>query len=65
MLALLLMESLHKRIALLTSKHLITVNQRAKQHQRNINAYLNKAKRQTIPAFRIREKWMLSTNFND
>jgi Fic family protein len=65
MLALLLMESLHKRIAILTSKHLLTVNQRAKQQQKNINTYLNKAKRQTIPAFRIREKWMISTDFND
>jgi len=65
MFALLLIESLHKRIALLTAKKIITVNQRAKSHRKNVNAYLNKAKRQTIPAFRMREKWMISKDFHD
>jgi Fic family protein len=63
--AVLLIESLHKRITLLTAKKIITLNQRAKQHQKNVNTYLNKAKRQTIPAFRMREKWMISADFND
>jgi Fic family protein len=65
MLALLLLEALHKRITILTAKRLITVHQRAQQHSKNVNTYLNKAKRQTIPAFRMREKWMISTDFND
>lgn len=63
--ALLLMESLHKRITILTSKKLISLNQRAKDNQRSVNNYLNKAKKQTIPAFRIREKWIISADFND
>ncbi len=63
--ALLLMESLHKRIAILTAKKIITLNQRAKLHRKNINSSLNKAKRQTIPAFRMREKRMISADFND
>ncbi len=61
--ALLLMESLHKRITLLTTKKIITVNQRAKNNQKNINSCLNKAKRQTIPAFRMRDKWMIAADF--
>jgi len=59
------MESLHKRIAILTAKKIITLNQRAKLHRKNINSSLNKAKRQTIPAFRMREKRMISADFND
>ena len=57
--ALYLMESFHKRITLLTAKRVISVNQRATRHGKNVRACLNKAKRQTIPAFRMREKWMI------
>lgn len=64
LLALLLMESLHKRITILTAKKIITLNQLAKLNHKNINTYLNKAKRQTIPAFRTRGKWMISADFN-
>lgn len=61
--ALLLMESLHKRIVLLTSKKIISLNERAKKKNLNANTYLNKAKRQTIPAFRMNGKWMISEDF--
>lgn len=61
--ALLLLESLHKRLTLLTSKKIISLNERAKQTWNNVNSYLNKAKRQTIPAFRIAWKWMISADF--
>jgi len=61
--AVLLIESLHKRITQLTAKKIITVNQRAKNNQKNINSSLNKAKRQTIAAFRMREKWMIDSDF--
>ncbi len=61
--ALLLMESLHKKITLLTAKKTITLNQRAKNSHKNINSSLNKAKRQTIPAFKMRGKWMISADF--
>lgn len=46
------MESLNKRIHILTAKNIITLNERAKKNNKNVNSYLNKAKRQTIPAFR-------------
>lgn len=63
--ALLLMESLHKRITLLTAKKIISLNERTKKNNKNTSSYLNKAKRQTIPAFRIREKWMISLDFHN
>jgi hypothetical protein len=63
--ALLLLESLHKRITILTAKKIIPLNEWAKKNWKNINSTLNKAKRQTIPAFRLREKWTISENFND
>jgi len=62
--ALLLSESLHKRIAILTSERIIPLNIWAKRHSISGNSAANKAKRQTIPAFRIREKWMISGNFH-
>lgn len=65
MFALLLMESFHKRITLLTAKKIIPLNQWAKKHNKNINSCLNKAKRQTIPAFRMSQKRMISSDFSD
>ena len=49
---LLLLESLNKRILTLTAKRIISLNEWAKNNNKNINSYLNKAKRQTIPSFR-------------
>ena len=63
--ALLLMESLNKRIQILTAKNIITLNERAKKNNKNVNSYLNKAKRQTIPAFRKWWKWMISEDYID
>lgn len=63
--ALLLMESLHKRITLLSAKKTITLNDRCKKNKKNVRSYLNKAKRQTIPAFRIREKRTIDEVFLD
>jgi Fic family protein len=60
----LLLESLHKRIAILTSERIIPLNIWAKRHGISGNSAANKAKRQTIPAFRMREKWMISGNFH-
>ena len=61
--ALLLMESLHKRIATLTSRRTITLSDWIKRAKLNPAAILNKAKRQTIPAFRLREKWMIASDY--
>ncbi len=63
--ALLLIESLNKRIAILTAKKIITLSQWCKKNNKNTSSYLNKAKRQTIPAFRLREKWSISEDFHD
>jgi Fic family protein len=62
--ALLLLESLHKRIAILTSERIIPLSIWAKKHGISGNSAANKAKRQTIPAFRMREKWMISGSFH-
>jgi Fic family protein len=58
--ALLLQESLNKRISILTAKKIIPLAQWASQNGVKPNVAANKAKRQTIPAFRLREKWMIS-----
>jgi Fic family protein len=61
--ALLLQESLHKRITILTAKKIIPISIWASQQGIKPNVTANKAKRQTIPAFRIRGKWMISEDF--
>lgn len=63
LLALLLIESLHKRIAYLTSRRIVPLAGWAKAAKQNVSAMLNKAKRQTIPAFRVREKWMIDADY--
>lgn len=60
---LLLLESLNKRISVLSAKKIITLNEWAKKNKKNVKSYLNKAKRQTIPAFRKWGKWMISEEF--
>jgi Fic family protein len=62
--ALLLQESLHKRITILTAKKIISLSVWAKQSGVKPNVAANKAKRQTIPAFRMREKWMIAEEFS-
>ena len=61
--ALLLQESLHKRITILTAKKIIPLALWASQKGVKPNVAANKAKRQTIPAFRLREKWMIAEEF--
>ncbi|MDR2652284.1 MAG: Fic family protein [Prevotellaceae bacterium] len=63
--ALLLMESLHKRLTLLTARRIIPLSVWAQQNSIKGNIVANKAKRQTIPAFRIREKWMISETYRE
>lgn len=62
--ALLLQESLHKRITILTAKKIIPLSQWALQKGVKPNIAANKAKRQTIPAFRMREKWMIDEAYS-
>lgn len=57
---LLLQEALHKRITMLTAKKIVQLSVWASQNNIKGNVAANKAKRQTIPAFRLREKWMIA-----
>lgn len=58
-LSLALLESLHKRIAYLSGKRIIRITDYAKNKKESINTILNKAKRQTIPAFREKGIWKI------
>lgn len=59
----LLQEALHKRIAMLTAKKIIPLSLWASANKIKPNIAANKAKRQTIPAFRLREKWMIDESW--
>jgi Fic family protein len=54
-----LMESLHKRIAYLQGDKISTLADYAKAHKKSVNALLNAARRQTIPAFREKGVWKI------
>lgn len=54
-----LQESLHKRLAYLKGLEIVKLADYAKQHGLAVNAQLNAAKRQTIPAFRERGVWKI------
>lgn len=54
-----LMESLHKRIAYLAGKPIITLADYAVENKKPMNGLLNAARRQTIPAFREKGVWKI------
>ncbi len=54
-----LMESLHKRIAYLQGDKISTLANYAKANKKSVNALLNAARRQTIPAFREKGVWKI------
>jgi len=54
-----LLESLHKRIAYLQGKKIIKLTDFAKQENQSKHSLLNKASRQTIPAFREKGVWKI------
>lgn len=56
-----LLESLHKRIAYLKGGQIITLSDYAKKNKQSLNSLLNKAKRQTIEAFREKGVWKISS----
>lgn len=62
--ALLLQEALHKRITMLTAKKVVPLSLWAAQNKVKPTIAANKAKRQTIPAFRLREKWMIDAAYS-
>jgi len=54
-----LLESMHKRIAYLKGEEIITLADYAERNKTNLKVLLNKAKRQTIPAFREKGVWKI------
>ena len=56
-----LIESLHKRIAYLFGRKIITLADYGKIHKRSINSLINLAGRQTIPAFREKGVWKIDS----
>jgi Fic family protein len=60
---LLLQEAFNKRITMLTAKRIIPLSLWAEKKGVRPNIAANKAKRQTIPAFHLREKWVIDENY--
>lgn len=58
-LALALMESLHKRIVYLKGEKIIPLAEYIKKHKKSAPAMLNAARRQNIPAFREKGVWKI------
>ena len=63
--ALALIESLHKRVAYLKGETIIPLIEYARKHRQSGPAVLNAAKRQNIPAFREKGVWKIGATFND
>ena len=61
--ALALMESLHKRIAYLKGEEIITLADYTKKYKKSASALLNAAHRQNIPAFREKGVWKIEASF--
>jgi Fic family protein len=55
------LESLHKRLAYLTSKNITKITEYAESNGLDISNTLAKARRQTIPAFRDKGVWKIGT----
>lgn len=61
--ALALMESLHKRITYLKGQRIITLSEYTKAHEVSAPAMINAARRQNIPAFREKGVWKIGEEF--
>jgi len=61
----LLIEALYRRTAKLTAKKIISVSDWAKNNNLSLQSSVNKAIRGTIPAFRIREHWMIDESYTE
>lgn len=62
-LALSLMESLHKRITYLRGEKVVRLAEYAKTRKKSINSLINHARRQTIPAFREKGIWKIGDSY--
>lgn len=63
--ATLLIESLHKRITILSGKKVVLLKDWAEKNGVTANSANNKARRQTIPAYRVEDKWYIRADFKD
>lgn len=61
----LLVEALHRRNTRLTARRIVPLVQWAKAHGVSAQSAANKATRGTIPAFRVREHWMIDEDFGE
>ncbi len=61
--ALALMESLHKRNTYLSGDKIVAISNYARSHKRSAPAILNAARRQNIPAFREKGVWKIREIF--
>lgn len=59
----LLIEALHRWIAMLTAKKIIPLAEWARQNGEDVQATTNKAARGTIPGFRVRDHWMIDAGY--
>lgn len=59
----LLIEALYRRITRLTAKRIIPLTDWAQKRGLNLQAVTNRAARGTIPAFRIRDHWMIDEDY--
>ncbi|MFT3888905.1 MAG: Fic family protein [Arachnia sp.] len=62
LLTLLLLEAIHKRLALILSPRVIPLAEWARATGVRGSVAANKAKRQTIPAFRLRSRWTIAAD---
>ena len=62
-LSLALFESFHKRIAYLKGEQIVRLSEYAEKKNKSASILLNKAKRQTIPAFREKGTWKIGKDF--
>ena len=60
-----LIESLHKRIAYLKSETIIPLADHIKKQKKSAPAFLNAARRQSIPAFREKGVWKIGEGFTN
>ncbi|MFH1956108.1 MAG: Fic family protein [Patescibacteria group bacterium] len=61
-LSLALLESFHKRITYLKGEKITRLSEYAQKKNVSVSIFLNKAKRQTIPAFREKGTWKIGNN---
>jgi Fic family protein len=62
-LSLAVLESLHKRITYLKGDKIVRLSEYAKKRNKSSSILLNKAKRQSIPAFREKGVWKIGESF--